>query len=134
MSDDEDALLAASRKAYREKANHKKSGNRNEQVFTDGTDMIQFEDEEDDTYRNDLTSPKPVKETSAKKRGKQRQIPKEDVTDSALHALEVTPVTTTRKPSKREVEEVCKPCLSAVSCQVGRPEMVWNACFRWSLL
>ncbi|WFD22610.1 Enhancer of polycomb-like protein 1 [Malassezia equina] len=105
MTDDEDALLAASRKAYQEKVNHKKSGNWNQEVFTNGTDIIQFEDDEDDTYRNDLKSSKPVKETSAKKRGKQREILKKDVTDSALHALEVTPVTTTRKPSKREVEE-----------------------------
>ncbi|WFD19015.1 Enhancer of polycomb-like protein 1 [Malassezia caprae] len=105
MTDDEDALLAASREAYKARAKSSRSEQLSEEAFLDGADVIHLEDDEHGTQRHDLKSAKPSKQLSAKKRGKRREEPEKDVSESALHALEVNPTTTSRKPSKREIEE-----------------------------
>lgn len=129
MTDDEDALLAASRKAYQTNAKLSTAEKSNQQVFLDGTDIIRFEDNDDDAHKCGTESTKPVKQSSIKKQGKQREKPREDLSDAALHALEVTSVTPSRRRSKREIEEVCMHRSFAVPRQVGRSEMVWYACF-----
>lgn len=134
MTDDEEALLAASREAYKAKAKRGQSEKHGEEAFLDGADIIHFDDDEYDTHRHDLKSAKSTKQPSAKKRGKQSQEPVKDVSETALHYLEVSPVTTSRKPTKREIEEVCMYRLFPVPRQVGRTVMVWNACFRWCIL
>ncbi|SHO77188.1 Similar to S.cerevisiae protein FCF2 (Nucleolar protein involved in the early steps of 35S rRNA processing) [Malassezia sympodialis ATCC 42132] len=105
MTDDEDALLAASRKAYQTNAKLSTAEKSNQQVFLDGTDIIRFEDNDDDAHKCGTESTKPVKQSSIKKQGKQREKPREDLSDAALHALEVTSVTPSRRRSKREIEE-----------------------------
>lgn len=134
MSDDEEALLEASRVAYQTKSKRSKPFLDNEEAFVDGADMIKLDDDDDGAHSHEPKPRRPSKGLSARKLSKKKLVEPSDLTESALKALEVTPSTKPRKRSKREIEEVCMLRSLLVPCQVGRLAMVWNAFLWWRFL
>lgn len=108
--DDDDALLEASRQAYktRAKAAHPPAD------FTEGADMITFDEDPDSKIP---TQPSAHAEPSSRAVRRAHNVPKQVPSkkeqkdaahvDSSLATMEQQGVASARKPTKREAQEVC---------------------------
>lgn len=105
--DEEDELLAASRQAYKSHAGPSHKAMSAPEAFTDGTDLVMFD--QDDAEIPPELAPKakkerPAKASTSKSTSKKKLVEPANVTQS-LETLENTGVVSTKKPSKRQVQE-----------------------------
>lgn len=114
--EEDDALLEASRQAYKTHAGLSQNSSSSSTAFTDGSDLVTFDSEIPNAPKSQHVS-RPKQHTNDLQKSESPEL------SSSLDALERSGFSCSKKPSKREIQEVCL-FTHIVPLEVSRGRMV----------
>lgn len=97
--DEDDRLLEASRQAYKSSTGRSSQSHESSEAFTDGTDLVTFDTEIPQARKTSRPS-------KSEKSTKRKPVSEAPEVSSSLDAIEQKGVVNTKKPSKRQIQEV----------------------------